>query len=413
MRWQKAFRLAWNILVHARLRSYLTILGIVIGVAAIVAIVSIGAGAQTNIQQRLGGLGADQVTVSAGASRASFFGGGRDFGTTTTAATSKNLTDQDVRIVSTVDGVLFVDPTVSGRATVTYLAQSAQLSVDGVDPLAWQNMVSTSLASGRYLNPGDTNVVVLGSSVADSVFKQPIAVNRMISIEGHAFKVVGVLQSAGGRDDSTIYMPVKTAQQTLTGVGKDSYDSLIVKVRDASLATQVANDITTRLQISRHETNRTRDFTVSTPQAIQQRVSSVTDTFTIFLAAIAAVSLLVGAVGITNTMFTSVLEKTKEIGILKAIGARNRDILSIFLLNAGLVGLVGGVIGVLFGALISYALPNLIGLRIGPGGHLTTVLPPSLLIGSLLLSVALGMMAGVVPAYRASRLKPVDALRYE
>ena len=152
---------------------------------------------------------------------------------------------------------------------------------------------------------------------------------------------------------------------------------------------------------------------IRVPTATQARIASITGTFTVFLAAIAGVSLLVGAVGIANTMFTSVLEKTREIGIMKAIGAKNKDIMTIFLLNSALVGFVGGVIGIILGATISSFLPNLIGLSIGPGGRLTTVLPLSLLVEALSLSIAIGMIAGAIPAYRASKLKPVDALRYE
>jgi len=164
-------------------------------------------------------------------------------------------------------------------------------------------------------------------------------------------------------------------------------------------------------------TEREKDYSIVSAKAIQENIANVTQSITLFLGAIAAVSLLVGAIGIANTMFTSVLEKTKEIGIMKSIGAKNRDILSIFILNAGMVGLVGGLFGIAFGSIASGMLPAL-GIRMMGGGGMgaggmTTAITPQLLIFALALSVTIGVLAGAIPAYRASRLRPVDALRYE
>ncbi len=433
MKLQKSIHLAVNILVHSKLRSWLTILGIVIGVAAIVAIVSIGEGAQASVQERLGGLGADLITVSPGAQRA--FGGfatiGRGGGegaqTTTTTRTGsttttpKNITERDLQLIKSVEGVLFADGIVSGRADLTYLAESTTVSVQGVDPLAWKNTITTTLDSGRLLNPGDTNAVVVGSRIASSsTFKQPLAVNRMITVGGRAFKIVGILNATGGigGNDNAIFMPIAATRDILSRNG-DMFDSITVKASSADAVNQVMADMDARLMILRHVTDRTKDYTITSSQAIQQSIASITQTFTVFLAAIAAVSLIVGAVGITNTMFTSVLEKTREIGIMKAIGAKNSDIMTIFLLNSGLVGLTGGLIGVLLGAGISMILPDILSRGLipggggGAGGGLKTVLPPALLITAMLGSVLIGMVAGAVPAYNASKLRPVDALRYE
>jgi len=329
-------------------------------------------------------------------------------------SSSKNLTTRDADIAKTTEGVTFVNGIVSGRADVFYLAETATVSVQGVDPLAWVNINTAELESGRYLTPGDSNVVVLGSRVAKTTFKQPLALNRNILIEDRLFKVVGLLKESGGfgGDDSRIIMPVAQARTILEDAGEDKLDSIVVKAGDAAQVDQVAADIEARLMLYRHVTARTKDFSVVSSKATQERIQDVTQTFTIFLGAIAAVSLLVGAVGIANTLFTSVLEKTKEIGIMKAIGARNRDIMSIFLLNSGLVGLVGGILGIALGSAISALLPNVL-TSLGPGGPVKTVIPTSLLLGALVLSVGIGMMAGAIPAYRASKLKPVDALRYE
>jgi len=420
MRFKKSFKLALNILLHSKLRSWLTIIGIVIGVAAIVAIVSIGEGAQVNVQERLSGLGADLITVSPGFERASggfrggFGGGIHSMESSSTTSKAKNLTNKDLQIIKSIEGVGFVNGVVSGRADVFYLAESASVSVQGVDPLAWRNIATTELDSGRYLNAGDTNVVVIGSRVAKSTFKQPLVLNRAVTIEGRLFKVVGILKEAGsgGGDDNRIIMPIEQARSVLENVGNEKFDSIVIKASDINFVDQVVSDADSKLMLSRHVTAKTKDYSVTSSKATQERIQSVTETFTIFLGAIAAVSLLVGAVGIANTMFTSVLEKTKEIGIMKAIGARNFDIMAIFLLNSGLVGFVGGIIGIGLGSAISSILPNFLS-GLGPGGSVRTVIPLSLLLEALSVSIIIGMVAGAIPAYRASKLNPVDALRYE
>ena len=238
--------------------------------------------------------------------------------------------------------------------------------------------------------------------------------NRGITIEGRLFKVVGILKEAGsgGGDDNRIIMPIEQARSVLENVGNEKFDSIVIKASDINFVDQIVSDADSKLMLSRHVTAKTKDYSVTSSKATQERIQSVTETFTIFLGAIAAVSLLVGAVGIANTMFTSVLEKTKEIGIMKAIGARNFDIMAIFLLNSGLVGFVGGIIGIGLGSAISSILPNFLS-GLGPGGSVRTVIPLSLLLEALSVSIIIGMVAGAIPAYRASKLNPVDALRYE
>ncbi|MFH0978536.1 MAG: ABC transporter permease [Candidatus Woesearchaeota archaeon] len=422
MRLRISFKLALNILLHSRLRSWLTIIGIVIGVGAIVGIVSIGEGASASVQQRLGGLGQDIFTVSPGFSRAQGAFGGLDRGGGNGILT-KNLTQQDIQAIKTTPGVLYVNGIISGRATVNYLTQTTNAQVQGVDPNSWQYITTSKIDTGRFLQSGDTNVVVLSNGIATNTFKQQVGINRPIMIQGKVFKVVGILQSssggfgAGGGGGNTIYMPIVTARTTLQDVGQTEFDSIQVKVENSDFVDQVANETTIRLLMERHLTTRTQDFTVTSSLDVQQTIQSVTATFTLFLAAIAAVSLIVGAVGIANTMFTSVLEKTKEIGIMKAVGAKNRDVMLIFVLNSGLVGLAGGLLGILLGVAISLVLPQLLGGLgvggIGGSGGLVTVVPISLLVEALTMSIGIGMIAGIVPAYRASKLKPVDALRYE
>lgn len=424
MRLVKSLKLALNILLHSKLRSWLTIIGIVIGVAAVVAIVSIGEGMQQSVESRLVGLGADIITVSPGGGRASagLRGGsevmfempGRQMFGAATSRTAKNLTKRDVQVLQSIENVKFIQGIVSGRGGAYYLGEKATVSVEGVDPLVWKEITSSELESGRFLGPSDYSMVVVGGRMAKNMFKQPLALNRIIIIEEKTFKIAGILKEGGG-DDNKIIMAVDTARNTLEDVGMDEFDSIVIKAADVDAVDQIMEDADNKLMISRHLTERRKDYSITSAKAMQERMSDITQTMTLFLGAIAAVSLLVGAVGIANTMFTSVLEKTREIGIMKAIGAKNRDILMIFIFNSGMVGLVGGLLGIGLGSAISSWLPML-GIRLmgaGAGGGMTTAVTPKLLVYALGLSLAMGIVAGVIPAYRASRLKPVDALRYE
>jgi len=419
MKISKSLRLAVNILMHSKLRSWLTIIGIVIGIAAVVAIVSIGEGMQQNVESRLGGLGADLITISPGGGRASAgFREGPPSGEQSSTATSteaEDITKKDVLVLRSVDGVELIQGTVSGSGEVYYLGEKATISITGVDPLVWKEITTSKLASGRFLGPSDVNVVVVGSRIAEDTFKQPLALNRQITIEGKTFKIVGILEESGsfGGDDRAIIMPIEAARDTLEDVGEDEFDAITIKAENADDVDQIMADAEQKLLISRHLTESTKDFRISSSKSMQETMSDVTQTMSLFLEAIAAVSLLVGSVGIANTLFTSVLEKTKEIGIMKSIGAKNGDIMMIFLLNSAIVGLIGGLIGICLGSAISALLP-LLGMRfMGMGGEMTTVITPLLLCYAVLLAIGIGIAAGVIPAYRASKLKPVDALRYE
>ncbi|MCX6815917.1 MAG: ABC transporter permease [Candidatus Aenigmarchaeota archaeon] len=407
-------KFGFNSLTQRKLRSWLTILGIIIGVASMVALISIGEGAQAQVQSRLGGLGADTFTITPGRERAGggFGGGFGGFGGGG-ASTIGNLTENDVRVVKTTQGILYVDGIVSGRGSMTYLTESATVSIQGVDTDVWRFMQTTGLASGRYLSPGDTNVVVIGNNIANQMFKQSLTINKQITIEGKTFKVVGILQASGGfgQQDSVIYMSADMARDVLD-LNNRNVNSISVKVVDANQVGVIANQTASKLAITRHVQGNKQDFTVSTSQSIQSQLSSVTATLTMFLAAIAGISLLVGAIGISNTMFTSVMERTKQIGILKSLGATNNEIMKIFITEAGLIGFFGGVIGVLFGVAAAGIISEL-GVRIGFQGAFTAVIDPYLVIFAVLFSIIIGAVSGLLPAKRAANLEPVEALRYE
>jgi putative ABC transport system permease protein len=409
------FRLSLSHVRKSKMRSWLTIIGIVIGVAAVVAIISIGQGMQESVASRLGSLGADLITVTPGFSRASGgFDGGRSGG-----STSINLTDKDVNVIKQVPGVLYVNGMVSGRSEMIMGTEKTSVSITGIDPVVWRSMVTTDLEGGRYIQPGDSNAVVIGYSLAHETFLQPLTLNRPVTIGGKTFKIVGIFVQSGGGfggagGDNAVYMPADYARDVITtNISRNTFSSIMIKVSDPNLANQVASDIITKLMPSRHVNSRTRDFTVTEFAVIQQQITSVVQTISLFLAAIAAVSLIVGAVGIANTMFMSVMERTRQIGLLKALGATDGEVMKLFLMESGLFGFVGGVIGIITGVLISVII-SAVGLRaIGPGGAMSAVVSPQLLIFALAFSIFVGIISGVAPARSAAKMNPVDALRFE
>ena len=425
MRLKKSLQLALNIFVHSKLRSWLTIIGIIVGIAAVVAIISISLGAQQQLEERLGSLGADILTISPGMQRATGFGfggegGGPSGGSSSTSSEAKNLTNKDITVLKSIPNVKYVMGQVSGQGDVVYSSKTAKnVRINGVEISTWKDITTEKLISGRFLTNGDMYSVVIGNRIATTMFEKEIPINSKITIEGKSFNVVGILE-----EGSTIYMPLDIARTILEDVGEDEFNSISVKIEDVSISNQTVTDITKKLMLSRGIlSEKKKDFSVSNPAAMQQTIQQTLSTMTLFLGAIAAISLIVGAIGIANTMFTSVLEKTRDIGIMKSIGAKNLDILLIFLLNSGLIGLVGGIGGVILGTISSTAINAFAGVSTstttrGAGGTFgflgsSSVVSIQLIAGALLFSVLIGMIAGAIPAYRASRLNPVDALRYE
>jgi putative ABC transport system permease protein len=411
MKLRKCLKHAFEIVVHSKLRSWLTIVGIVIGVASVIAIMSIGGGMQERMNEQLGGLGGDILTLSAGFSRGNRMFGPRGeggFGGSGRATEEEpTLGRTDVQTLKGVPDIEAIDTQISGSVEVSYLGKSGSVRLTGVDQKVWSRITTEEIAEGRMLDSADQNVIVIGGRLAESFFDKPVGINQMVTIEENVFRVVGILDD----NSNSIFMPIQMAYQVLEDKENEVYDSIVIKVKNEDELESVMTKIEDKLMLVRHMTDKTKDFSLTSSKLMQETRSEMMSSMNNFLVAIAAVSLIVGAVGIANTMFTSVLEKTKEIGIMKAIGARNKDIMVIFLLNAGLIGLVGGILGAVFGIILSGTLPALMG-EVGMLRGGTFVSVHSIII-ALSVSVIIGIAAGIVPAYNASKLKPVDALRYE
>ena len=423
MRIKKDLELAWNILVHSKLRSWLTIIGIIIGIGSVVAIVSISQGAQKQMQDNLKTFKTDQITITAGNSRANNLfgggGGGEARTTTTTSSLTKSdptLTTRDVLAIQSVKNVKKVIEKVSGSEDIIYASKKSSARITAINSQDFSDITDNTITTGRALNQADIYSVVVGQRTADSF--DGMEINRQMTINGKTFKIVGIIANENG-----LYIPLSSVVGVITDKEKGVYDSLIAVAQDGNLVQNTTDDIQNKLMLSRGILLvKDKDFSVSNMLSMQQTITSTLNALALFLGAIAAISLLVGGIGIANTMFTSVLEKTKEIGIMKAVGVRNSDVLMIYLLNAGLIGLVGGIGGIILGGAGSIAISSFAGI----GSSATTTgsrgfsnllsssyLSWQLVIGALLFSILIGMIAGVIPAYRASKLKPVDALRYE
>ncbi len=391
-----------------KVRTSLTMLGIIIGISSVIAMVSIGQGAQSSIQSSIQSIGSNLIIVSPGATRN--FG----YGASSGRGAAKTLTMKDVEaIAAEVGNIQALSPEVNGRYQITAKGTNTNTSVIG-SKSAYAGVHNVTIDEGSFIGDQDVSVrskvAVIGPTVRDDLFGVGAeAIGQSIRINGMEFKVVGLTKSKGsggfGNQDDTIYIPLSTAQLFL--VGDSTYvTSLSISATDASVMTQVQADITDLL-LARHKISNAAnaDFNVLNQADIVSAASSVTGTFTILLAAVAGISLLVGGIGIMNMMLTTVTERTKEIGLRKAIGATRRDINIQFLTEAVALTLIGGAIGVILGWGASYAVTSF--------GILETQVSTTSVLLAFGVSALIGIVFGYYPARRASRLNPIEALRYE
>jgi putative ABC transport system permease protein len=438
MKFTDILKLSLNSLTHRGLRSWLTILGIIVGVAAVIAMLSISAGMSQSMQSQMSNFGTDVLTVSVGRTRAfgpesGFTGrfqpgeGGGPSSTqgqtsqTTTTTNTATLTDTDILTISTTEGVESVTGIISDRATAQYLAQTVTVTIEGVESSTWNTMTTSKLASGRFLESGETTSVLIGNGVANGMFNDNLTVNTQIRIGSKTFTIVGILAESGtgsfGANDRTIFMSLQAAREIATNVNTNEYSSIQVKAINTNAIDQTITNIKQALYTSRKVTADTADFTVTSPTSMLETIQSTMATLTFFLTGIAAISLLVGAIGIANTMFMSVMERTRLIGILKSIGTRNSEIMKMFLTESGIIGFMGGLLGIFLGFIVVGIISS-IGFNIMGMGRMGTntsvaIVTPELIVFALLFSTIIGIISGLIPARSASNLQIVEAMRSE
>lgn len=388
------------------LRSWLTILGIVIGVFLIVSLLSLSEGLKSTINKQLQALGGKMVMVMPGGEEDIFsslmFGGSK-------------LEKEDIEGIKNAEGVDTVIGYSFTGTTARYQDEAKQVAIAGLDP--WEdsldimkNFQGWDLAAGRW--PAKDNEIIIGQRVANDIFSEKVRPGSEMIIKGRRFEVAGILKSLGSRqDDSIVYMSMDVYQD-LTGEKRGTASYALVKLEegaDEKVIAENIEDALTKTRKRRFGTDKA-DFSVITSEKMGAIAGNILGIIQIVIFLLAGVAILVGGIGITNSMFTSVRERTREIGVMKAIGAKNSAILSIFLIEAGIIGISGGIGGLLLGSLLArvvdyYGQNN-------PSFYITATIAPWMIIFSLVFSFIVGCLAGFFPARRAAKLKPVDALRH-
>ena len=405
-------RVATGALIANKMRSSLTMLGIIIGVAAVVALLSIGEGVQTMVTEQIQSAGSNLLFVVPGGMTES---GGFEYRASLTYGDAEAMADP-----RNVPDAAIVAPVMSGGAQVTYRGEEMGSTVSGVSS-DYDVVRNLEVAYGRFLSSQDldrrSRVAVLGSEAAESLFNESVyPVEQTIKINRIPFRVVGVLEEKGagmmGSEDNYIYVPISTAQTRLFPQQRNLAGEFEVSVVYVQIIADDRMDAATedvnQLLRRRHDISfqGDDDFAVINQADLVAIMEEVTGVLTLFLGAIAAISLLVGGIGIMNIMLVSVTERTREIGIRKAVGAKRRDILLQFLVEAMVLSLVGGAVGILLGYGLSQGVSRL-------SGDLATVVSLQSIVLATTFSMAVGVVFGLYPALRAARLNPIDALRYE
>ncbi|WP_296971047.1 ABC transporter permease [Tepidanaerobacter sp. EBM-38] len=389
----QTIKIALRGILDNKLRSFLTMLGIIIGVTSVIALVSIGQGATSQVTEQIQSLGSNLLTVNIM---------GRGANTT--------LSYKDAMEFAESPYISGVAPVVTGNATVKHANKNSSVQIQGTnaDFLTVRNY---KLSQGRFITPADVNmrqkVAILGSQIAEDLFGLVNPIGQEVKIGGQIFKVVGILESSSsmmGSNDEEIYIPITVAERLLQSRG---VRVLYIQAASKDTVSQATEEISSKLS-RMFKTSSDSDFQsyrILDQTEMLDTINQTTGTLTMMLGGIAAISLLVGGIGIMNIMLVSVTERTREIGIRKALGARKRDIMSQFLIESLVISGIGGIIGIIIGVLLSRGIAQLIGINAK-----TTYSVTAIAFG---FSMLVGVFFGIYPANKASSLKPIEALRYE
>ncbi len=397
------FSLALNNLKRRKLRSWLTMIGIFIGIAAVVSLISLGQGLQDYISEEFEKLGTDKIIIQP-----------KGMGPPGTAGPSLILTSDDLKTIENVRGVEWASGYLAKQGQAEFKGELNIGYAYGANPEDMDRLLTLGEleVEGRVFKKGEKFKVVVGyNHVYGDIWEKKIEIGSTLKIEGHDFKVIGIVEKVGNpMDDAVLYVPKETLREILDI--EDEESQIIVKTAEGFNPETVAETIERKLRQARGEKQDQETFSVQTSEQLLETFQNIFAVVQGVLVGIAAISLLVGGIGIMNTMYTSVIERTREIGTMKAVGAKNSDILLLFLIESGLLGLIGGAIGVGIGIGLAKGAEFIAAQALGTN-ILQASSNPLIYIGALLFSFIIGAGSGVLPAMQASKLKPADALRYE
>jgi len=402
MRLLDIFTYSFSHLQHRGLRTWLTLLGIVVGISSVILLVGIVDGISASIEDALDEFGSNIITITPGgtAMRGPPGGGG--------SSSADKLYLDDVKVIEKVAGVETVSPIISVSADVEYRDYETETQITGVNTNTYlETNTFGELEEGRFLEPSDKNAVLLGYGIVDQTFKGRVGLNSKIQINGTSYKVVGILEEEGGMMgmDNSIFIPIDGARE-LAGdtIAEEEVSQIKAKIADGYNLTAVTEDIEWALMNDHNVDEDEKDFTVISAVFMEEQRTEILETLTLFVAMVSSISLIVGGIGISNTMFMSVLERTREIGVLKALGATSNQIQNIFLAEAAMIGLAGGVMGIAVG----WGLLEIAGWFDFPG------FISIYMVGiAFSISVGIGIIAGTYPAREATKIPAIEALRYE
>jgi putative ABC transport system permease protein len=408
MRWTETLRIALDAIRTHRMRSLLTVLGIWIGIASVTLIVGLGQGAQQAVQAQISSLGTNLLVITPGSTTTGGIRAGRGSATTLTTSDAAALTDRAV-----APDIAHVAPVRSSSTVLTVGATTWTTSVTATTP-DWLSVRARSVAAGRFITQddldGDAHVVVLGATTVDELFPTGTGVGQDVTIDGTPYTVIGELAftgtTAGLDQDDLAVMPITTAEQSPSnGLPNGTLSSIFLEAASQTRLSAAYQEAYAALLTRHNVTADTADFSVASQQSLVQAATTATQILTVLLGGIAGISLLVGGIGVMNIMLVSVSERVREIGLRKALGAAPEVIRTQFLMEACVLSLAGGILGLGVGYLGAALLPSVIGQPV------TLSIPASL--GALGVALVVGIVAGVYPATRAARLAPIDALRSE